>query len=87
MLKTRISEQTAHTLTFTLRCFLGDFAENERIGDDDDDQRDEVDGEDVEHIIGQLVLGSGKEAKRHALGKLGVTRMGFHMEYNTLELI
>ena len=72
-------------LTFALIGFLGDLAQDERIGDNDDNERHDIYGENVEEVVGELVLGCWKEVKCDTLCEFRIGWMVFYMEYNTLK--
>lgn len=50
------------------RCFRN-LVKDERVWRGDDDQWQQIDGDDIEEIIGQLMLLCGEEVERHTLLK------------------
>ena len=64
--------------------FLGDLAEDEAVGGGDDEQRQAIESDDVEEVVGQLMHGGREEVEGHALCEPPVCRVAFHVEYHAL---
>ena len=71
--------------TSTFARFLRDLPENETVRDDDDDERSEVDGDDVEEVVGELVSSRREEVERDTLREPLEHRVSLHVEDDALQ--
>ena len=70
--------------TSGLASLLRDDAENERVRDGDDEQRKDVDGDEVEDIVDVFVDRRRKSVERDALFERRNGRMRFDVKYHAL---
>ena len=72
-----------HTSTFA--SLPGDLAEDETVRDNDDDERREVDGDDVEEVVGELVAPRREEVEGDALREPLEHRVFLHVKDDALQ--
>ena len=70
--------------TFTLPGFFGDLAQDEAVGWGDDKERQTVQRDDAEQVVGQLVVRGGEEVEGDALLEPRVHWMSLYVEYHAL---
>ena len=63
-----------------------DLADDEGVGDEDDGERQHVDGDDVEQVVGELVRRRREEVERDALREPRVLRVVLHVEDGALQV-
>ncbi len=72
--------------TFVFASALVDLADDEGVGDEDDGERQHVDGDDVEQVVGELVRRRREEVERDALREPRVLRVVLHVEDGALQV-
>ena len=71
--------------TLTQSCLPRDFTHDEHVDDDDDGEREDVDGTDGEQVVGHLVPFAREEVESDALLEECKVRVTLNVEYNTLQ--
>ncbi len=77
--------KTQAVLTATFFGLLGDFDENQHVGDDDDDEWSEIHGHDVEDVVGEFESGTRKRVESDALREPRERRMPLLAKHNSLQ--